>query len=206
MKRHSTFGNGLYRDLTTTIFNTIKLGEKFPWSLNGACIWRINNFVGTAIRLGDGQPRNRGWIPGKDIRPFLGPYSALYLLRTRSSLLGPEKPGCEVDHSHQSRTQVKNRQNSTSIPPYAFLACVRIVLPLLSNFMERGCPCEANTSSAIGGSPRTLCNPDVVDRVHYIPSPVPILSQMYLVYVLPSIFLKTRFNIILPSTSRSSKR
>jgi hypothetical protein len=45
-----------------------------------------------------------------------------------------------------------------------------------------------------------LCNPKVHYRLHMRPPPVPVLSQ-----ISPSHFSNTGFNIILPSTPRSSK-
>jgi hypothetical protein len=63
---------------------------------------------------------------------------------------------------------------------------------------------EANSFSASQEIPRNVRKPNVHYRIHKSTPPVPILIQINPVYA-PSYFLKINFNIILPSTPRSSK-
>ena len=62
---------------------------------------------------------------------------------------------------------------------------------------------EANSFSDSQEIPRILLNV-IHYRIHKNPPPVPILSQVYPVYALLFNFLKIHFNIIRPTTSRSS--
>jgi hypothetical protein len=39
---------------------------------------------------------------------------------------GVKKPGCETDHSSQSRAEAKNAWNYTSNPLYVFMECCKI--------------------------------------------------------------------------------
>ena len=71
--------------------------------------------------------------------------------------------------------------------------------------MEQSPSWEANRLSASQEIPCILCNPKVLYWIQKYPPTVPILSQLDLGYVPTSHLLKIYFNIILPSTSRSSK-
>jgi hypothetical protein len=65
----------------------------------------------------------------------------------------------------------------------------------------RGSPSEINCSSANQEIPRISCNKMIITAFQTAPSPIPILSHIKPVHVAHPI----NFNIILPSTSRSSK-
>jgi len=62
----------------------------------------------------------------------------------------------------------------------------------------------ANRFSASQEITQILWNPKVHCPIHKCPPTVPILSQKNPLHASPSHFLKTRFSIILPSTTRSS--
>jgi len=74
----------------------------------------------------------------------------------------------------------------------------------LTNSM-RYSPSQADSSSASQAIPSVLCNPRSY-RVRNSPISVPVLGQINPIHILPSYFLKTHFNITLPSLRRSSQR
>jgi len=65
---------------------------------------------------------------------------------------------------------------------------------------------EANSHSASQETPHIFWKPKVCYHVNNSAQLVPILSQIRLVHTFPPYFLKIHFNIILPSTRRSSEK
>ena len=83
--------------------------------------------------------------------------------------------------------------------------CCLIASCFLTNSMEQSPSWEANRFSGTQETPRIVLNPKVHYLIYKSPSPVPILSQINSVEARLSHFSKFHFNIILPSTSGSSK-
>jgi hypothetical protein len=75
----------------------------------------------------------------------------------------------------------------------------------MSNYMKQSSSSEADSSLAGQGIVRSLWNPKAHYRVNNSPSLVPVLSHTTPVRPFASYLYKIHFNIILPSTPRSSK-
>ena len=71
--------------------------------------------------------------------------------------------------------------------------------------MEESPSCNANRSSPSQEIPHNLWNPKVHYRIHNSLPPVPTLTQINKVHVLPSVFCTIHFNIIFPPTARFSE-
>jgi hypothetical protein len=57
-------------------------------------------------------------------------YSASYSMDTRVSFTKVQRPGCEIDHSSQSNTEVKSKWHCTSASPVYLEECTGTTLPL----------------------------------------------------------------------------
>jgi hypothetical protein len=71
--------------------------------------------------------------------------------------------------------------------------------------MELSPSWEAANCAATRELPSILWNPEVHHRVHIIPPPVPILSQIDPISTIPSSLSKIHFDIVRPSTSWTSQ-
>ena len=81
----------------------------------------------------------------------------------------------------------------------------RLLTYLLTYSIQLTPSWEADRFSASKGIPRALWNPKVHYHIHKCPPLVPVLSQIDPVHASTSHFLKIHPNIILPSTTGSSK-
>jgi len=81
-----------------------------------------------------------------------------------------------------------------------------ILHPPTTNSMQHNPPSEANTSWTVQEISCNLWNPMVHSSVYKDPTLFSVQRQIYPVHELLPYFLKTQFNIILPSTPISSKR
>ena len=84
-------------------------------------------------------------------------------------------------------------------------SCAVLRKQLLPRSMEHSPSSEAKSPSVIHEIIRILRNPRVHYRPHKNPPLVRILIQINSVHALPFYFLKTYFNVMLPSTPESSK-
>ena len=113
----------------------------------------------------------------------------------------PPNVSANADHSHTCR----GWYISFCVQKMSQFQCSWYVSSHIANYIQYSSSWKAIISSDSQEIPRILWKPKVHYRNHKRQQPVPILSNINILHVSQTHFLKIRFNIIPPSTPRSSK-